>query len=193
MWATDCGNPWRLGRGLPRTEYSSRGLPQTEVWIWERIAIGLTWSQQPEHGTWQSTVHLRAVCQEVIPVVAIHGIWPQNLANDQIPAPAILHRQFPCLLCHKLLTRNFLGVRQIRGRLFRAKLYTNGLSWQTILWYYPFNNDLLSFPLQEANSTTEPHWEGISRWDKVKETNIMLNYWTHIRKYIEKAISDSYN
>jgi hypothetical protein len=26
------------------------------------------------------------------------------------------------------LTRDFLGVRQIRGRLFRPKLYTKGLS-----------------------------------------------------------------
>jgi hypothetical protein len=69
---------------------------------------------------------------------AVH-IWPRNLANDWIPAPAILHRQFPCLLRHKILMRDFLGVRQIRGGLFRPKLYTNGLSWQTISWYYPFN------------------------------------------------------
>jgi hypothetical protein len=39
---------------------------------------------------------------------------------------------------HKFLARNFLGIRQICGRLFRPKLYTNGLSWQTISWYYPF-------------------------------------------------------
>jgi hypothetical protein len=88
---------------------------------------------------WHSAVCLRAVCQEVIPVVAIRGIWPRNLANDRIPAPAILHRQFPCLLRHKFLLRDFLGVRHIRGGLFRPKLYTNGLSWQTISWYYPFN------------------------------------------------------
>jgi hypothetical protein len=85
-------------------------------------------SWQPERGDWQSAVHLRAVCQEVIPVVAIRGICPRNLANDRIPAPAILHRQFPCLLRQKLLTRDFLGVKQIRGGLFRPKLYTNGLS-----------------------------------------------------------------
>jgi hypothetical protein len=47
---------------------------------------------------------------------------------------------FSCFLCHKFLTRNFLGVRHIRGGLFRPKLYTNGLSWQTISWYYPFKN-----------------------------------------------------
>jgi hypothetical protein len=81
---------------------------------------------------WHSAVCLRAVCQEVIPVVAIRGMWPRNLANDQIPAPAILHRQFPCLFSHKILTRDFLVVRQIRGGLLRPKLYTNGLSWQTI-------------------------------------------------------------
>jgi hypothetical protein len=135
----DCGNPQRLERGLPRIEYPSRGLPQTKVWICERIATGLTWPRQPERGTWQYVVQLRAVCQEVIPVVAIHGIWPRNLANDRTPAPAILHRQFPCLLRHKFLMRDFLGVGQIRGGLFRPKLYTNGLSWQTVSWYYPFN------------------------------------------------------
>jgi hypothetical protein len=49
----------------------------------------------------------------------------RNLANDRIPAPAIFHRQFPCLLRHKFLTRDFLSVRQIRGGLFRPKLYSN--------------------------------------------------------------------
>jgi hypothetical protein len=136
MCAADCGNPRRLERRMPRIEWPSRGLPQTEVWIWEWIATDLTWLWQPERRTWQSAFHLRAVCQEVIPDVAICGIWPRNWANDRIPAPAILHRQFPCLLRHKFLTCNFLGVRQLRGRLFRTKLYTNGLSWQTISWYY---------------------------------------------------------
>jgi hypothetical protein len=110
--------------------YPLRGLPQTEVWIWERIATRLTWPRQPERGTWQSSVHLRAVCQEVIPVVAIRGIWPRYLVNDRIQAPAILHRQYPCLLRHKFLTHDFLGVRQIRSGLLRPKLYTNGLGWQ---------------------------------------------------------------
>jgi hypothetical protein len=32
------------------------------------------------------------------------------------------------------------GLRQMRGGLFRPKLYTNGLSWQAISWYYPFKN-----------------------------------------------------
>jgi hypothetical protein len=63
------------------------------------------------------------VCQEVIPVVEIRGIWLQNLANDRIPAPTILHQQFPCLLRHKFLTGVFLGVRQTRSGLFRPKPY----------------------------------------------------------------------
>jgi hypothetical protein len=117
MCAADYGNPRRLERGLPRIEYPSRGLPQTEVWICEFIDTGLTWPQHPERGTWQSEGQLRAVCQEVIPDVAIRGIWPRNLANDWIPAPPILHRQFPCLLRYTFLTRNFLGVRQIRSRM----------------------------------------------------------------------------
>jgi hypothetical protein len=37
-------------------------------------ATGLTGLRHPERGTWQSAVHLRAVCQEVIPVAAIRGI-----------------------------------------------------------------------------------------------------------------------
>jgi hypothetical protein len=57
------------------------------------------------------------------------------LAKDWIPAPAILHREPPCLLRHKFLTRDF----PIRGELFRPKLYTKGLSWHSISWYYPFN------------------------------------------------------
>jgi hypothetical protein len=65
-------------------------------------------------------------------------IWARNLARDWISAPAILHRQCPCLLRHKFLTRDFLDVRQIRSWLFRPKLYTTGLSWKTISWYYPF-------------------------------------------------------
>jgi hypothetical protein len=32
------------------------------------------YSWQPELGAWQSAVYLNAVYQEVIPVVAIHGI-----------------------------------------------------------------------------------------------------------------------
>jgi hypothetical protein len=105
MCATDCGNPRRLELGLPIIP--SRGWPQAEVWIWERIATGLTWPRQPERGTWQSAVHLRAVCQEVIHVLAIRGIWPRNLANDRIPAPAILHRETPCLKRHIFLPRDF--------------------------------------------------------------------------------------
>jgi hypothetical protein len=86
---------------------------------------------QPERGAWQSAVHLRAVCQGAIPVLTNCGILPWSLENERIPVPTILHRQFTCLLHHKFLTHNFLGVRQIRGGLFRPKvqyMYTNGLS-----------------------------------------------------------------
>jgi hypothetical protein len=96
--------------------------------------------------TWARNLAIRSPLESglprSIPIVAIRGIWPRNLANDRIPAPAILHRQFPCLLRHKFLMCDFLGVRQICGGLFRPKLYTNGLSWQTVSWYYPFNLEL---------------------------------------------------
>jgi hypothetical protein len=90
--------------------------------------------------TWAQNLALRSPLESGLPRSYSCCGNPWHLtANDRIPAPAILHRQFPCLLCHKFLTRNFLSVRQIRSGLFRPKLYTNGLSWQTILWYYPFN------------------------------------------------------
>jgi hypothetical protein len=88
------------------------------------------YSWQPERGAWQSAVHLRAVCQEVFPVVAICGIW--QLANDRIPVPAILHRQFPCLFDARL--------RWLAADCLGLNAYTNGLSWQTISWYYPFKS-----------------------------------------------------
>jgi hypothetical protein len=61
-------------------------------------------------------------------------IWAWSLASDWIPVPAMFTS--PGLL---FLIRDFPGVRYLRGGLFRPKLYTNGLSWHTISWYYPFN------------------------------------------------------
>jgi hypothetical protein len=120
------------------------GLPHTEVSIWEGLPQAWPdrmYSWQPEPGAWQSAAQMRAVCQGVIPVVAIPGIWLLSLANERIPVSAILNRQFLCLLRHTFLTNGFLGVRQICCGLFRPKLYTNGLSWQTISWYHLFNNN----------------------------------------------------
>jgi hypothetical protein len=73
-------------------------------------------------------LNLRVDCQGVISVVANRGTLEsglprgysclgkpryltRNLANDRIPAPAILHRQFPSLSRHKFLLRDFPGVR----------------------------------------------------------------------------------
>jgi hypothetical protein len=101
------------------------------------------YSWQPENGAWQSAVYLRADYQEVIPVVAIPGIWPRNLANDQIPEPAILHRQFPCLICHRFLTRGFLGVRQI-CIWFWFDFWTRTAMYITFYWYsgWRYFNDI---------------------------------------------------
>jgi hypothetical protein len=144
MCTAVCGNPRRLDRGLPRIENCTAdcqrqkyqfesGLPQ--VWP-DRM-----YSWQPEGGAWQSAFHLRTVCQGVISVVASHGFWLRSLANERILVSPILHRQFLCLLRHTFLTYDFLCVRQILGGLFRPKLYTNGLSWQAISWYYPFKHN----------------------------------------------------
>jgi hypothetical protein len=44
--------------------------------------------------------------------------------------------------------RDFPGVSPIRGELFRSKLYTKGLSWHSISWYYPFKlRTLLTDPV----------------------------------------------
>jgi hypothetical protein len=40
---------------------------------------------------WKTAVHLRAVCQGVIPVVANHGIGAWFAAKEGNPVPAILH------------------------------------------------------------------------------------------------------
>jgi hypothetical protein len=141
VWTADCHEQNTYTADCHRQKYKfESGLPQ--AWP-DRM-----YSWQPERGALQSAVHLRAVCQGVIPVVAIRGILLQSLANEWIPVPAILHRQFPGLLCNTFLTCDFLGVRQIHGGLFRPKLYTNDYSWQTISWYYPFKRIeffLLSF------------------------------------------------
>jgi hypothetical protein len=73
------------------------------------------------------------VSQGVIPVVANRRTEARNVATDWNPAPVILHRQFPCLLRHKFLTRDFPGLRQIpvcgRLSLFRPKLNINCLNY----------------------------------------------------------------
>jgi hypothetical protein len=38
---------------------------------------------------------------------SVAHIWARNLARDWIPAPAILHRESPCLKRHIFLTRDF--------------------------------------------------------------------------------------
>jgi hypothetical protein len=60
--------------------YQGVGIPQS---IWERFA-------KMSFLLWQS---------------AVKG--PRNLAKDWIPAPAILHREPPCLLRHTFLPRDF--------------------------------------------------------------------------------------
>jgi hypothetical protein len=49
-----------------------------------------------------------------------------------------LHREVPCLMCHIFLMRDLTSLKLTRSVLFRPKLYTNGLSWDTISWYYTF-------------------------------------------------------
>jgi hypothetical protein len=83
---------------------------------------GRMYSVLPEHGAWQSAMHLKADCQGVIPVVANRCIWAQSLASGWIPVPAILHRQFPCIVSFLCAT---LSVKPMYVGLFRPKLCIN--------------------------------------------------------------------
>jgi hypothetical protein len=93
------------------------GIPQY-VWTWN--AKGLRRSR----GLWHSA-----------------DIWARNLAKDWIPVPPILHRQLPCLLRPNFLThltQDYPAVKPWRGKLFRPKLSTQGLIWNSISWHYTF-------------------------------------------------------
>jgi hypothetical protein len=91
------------------------GLTQSRAYIWERIAKGLFL-------LWQTTVHLRAVCRGVIPVVANRGIEDRFATKGWNPVPTILYRQFPCSRRHIFLMRDFTSVKPIpvRGGLFKG-------------------------------------------------------------------------
>jgi hypothetical protein len=112
-----------------RSELES-GMPK--AWTARRVRI------RPEGGGWQSAVRLRADCQAVILIVANRGFGARSLANQWNPAPAILHREAPCLKRSIFLMRDFTSLKLIRGILFGSKLNTNGLSWHTISWHYTF-------------------------------------------------------
>jgi hypothetical protein len=83
---------------------------------------------RPESGGWQSAEHWKADCQGDNIVVAVRGIRARGLAMEWNPAPAILHREAPCLNCHIFLKSDFTSLKLIRGVLFRPKLHVNGLS-----------------------------------------------------------------
>jgi hypothetical protein len=123
--------------GMPTTTLQYTVECQLLGKIWPRNATNRVTVLSP----WHSAVH----------------IWARNLAKDWIPAPAILHRKPPCLLRHKFLTLDFPGVSPIRGELFRFKLYTKGLRWHSISWYYPFNLEGLNVPSLVDESIHKRH------------------------------------
>jgi hypothetical protein len=118
-----------------RSELES-GMPK--AWTARRVRI------RPESGGWQSAVRLRADCQAIILIVANRGIGARSLANQWNPAPAILHREAPCLKRRIFLMRDFTSLKLIRGILFGPKLNTNGFSCHTISWHYTFNRDMIA-------------------------------------------------
>jgi hypothetical protein len=114
------------GQILPRSWHSAVprrmvvGIPQ---YVCERNATGL---KRPR-GLWHSTENLSAELSKRLNSSTCH-----------------FHRQVSCLLRYKFLMPDSPGARYICGGLFRPKLYTNGLSWHTITWYYPFINFTLN-------------------------------------------------
>jgi hypothetical protein len=106
---------------------------QLLVKIWPRNATDRTVPliNFPRNATNRATV--LSPWHSAVWKLAFRGkIWAWNLAKDWIPVPAILHRQLPCLLRHNILTHDFPAVKPWRGKLFRPKLYTRGLSWHSI-------------------------------------------------------------
>jgi hypothetical protein len=132
IFQADCHREnWRTADCYsPRTEFES-GLPQ--AWTTRRVCI------RPEGGGRQSAARSRADRQAVILIVAICGVRARSLAIHWNPAPAILHREAPCLKRRIFLMRDFTSLKLICGVLFRPKIYISGLSWHTISLYYPFN------------------------------------------------------
>jgi hypothetical protein len=110
MCTADCGNPWRLDRGLlPSAAFRPR-IAMNRIITALRIATdrcinlradchrpdltACRYSWQPEHGAWQSAVHLRAVCWGVILLWQSAAFDCGAKKNERIPVPAILHRHF---------------------------------------------------------------------------------------------------
>jgi hypothetical protein len=111
------------------SELESR-LPQ--AWILRTVRI------RSQSGSWQFAVHWKADCQGVKIVVAVRGMRARGLAIQWNLAPAIFHRETLCLKHLIFLKRDFTSLKQIRGAMFRPKLYVSGLSWHNISWYYTF-------------------------------------------------------
>jgi hypothetical protein len=89
------------------------------------------YSLLPEREAWQSAVHLKSVCQGVIPDVANRSIWARSLASEfQYPPFFFDSSLFVALrhICTVFLMCDSLSVKPIRGRLFCPKLYISGLS-----------------------------------------------------------------
>jgi hypothetical protein len=122
------------------------GLPSSALrLLWSSQACGNPLSNS-YFCLWQSARRLFYSCnprskRRGLPQSAAH-IWARNLARDWIPTPAMLHRESPCLKPHIFLPRDFYCIKYLRGRLFRPKLNTSGLSWYTFSWHYTFNDSL---------------------------------------------------
>jgi hypothetical protein len=90
-WAADCQVPHSGCRGQVKP-VAIRSQIQTSVCGNPRDSYSIIGNPCSKHrGLPQSAAH----------------IWVRNLARDWIPAPAILHRESPCLKRHIFLPRDF--------------------------------------------------------------------------------------
>jgi hypothetical protein len=108
--------------------------------------------------TWEQNLAMRSPLESGLPRSYSCCGNPRHLTAElsKWPNSSTHHWQFHCLLRHKFLTHDFLGVRKIRSGLFTPKLYTTGLCWQTISWYYPFKLQYLYVALFLCSTLLSP-------------------------------------
>jgi hypothetical protein len=101
-----------------------------------------------ERGAWQSAVHLRAVCQGVIPVVANCA----ELSKWVNSSTRHFTSTDPLFLASYLFDARLYKLKNyICGRLFRPKLYFNGLS----LSHHLFTLSLFNFEILHDSKLTK--------------------------------------
>jgi hypothetical protein len=96
---------------------------------------GLTWLHV-FLATWARSLAIRIPLESVLPRTYSCCSNPRHLIAELSKWPNSSTRHFTSTV--PLFDTSYIFDAR-HGGLFRPKLNTNGLSWQTISWYYPFN------------------------------------------------------